>query len=112
MIELSNGNIALFSDDESHPIVIIDSSSYQIVTIIQLEEHIPKCSSLCVFDGHSFIYACDGTFLQISNVDGRILFHSKGEDFDGLYGILPLEGGKYFAIENNTRISIIKPCYA
>ena len=113
MIELSNGNIALSSDDEPYPIVIIDSSSYQIVTMIQLKEYITCPSSLCVFDEHSFIYACDGTFLQISSEDGRVLFHSKGGRFNGRFGgILSLEGGKYFAIENDKRISIIKPCYA
>ena len=112
MIELSNGNIALSSFTKPHPIVIIDSSSYQFVTMIQLEEYFTYCSSLCVFDEHSFIYAYEGTFLQISNEDGRVLFHSKGGKFDGYRGILPLEGGKYFAISNKKRISIIKPCYA
>ena len=97
MIELSNGNIALSSRYKPHPIVIIDSSSYQIVTVIQLKEYITYYSSLCVFDEHSFIYAYYGTFLQISSEDGRVLFHSKGGNFDGFGGILPLEGGKYFA---------------
>ena len=112
MIELSDDNIALSSGVEPYPIVIIDSSSYQIVTIIQLKEYFTFNSSLCVFDEHSFIYAHRGTFLQISNEDGRVLFHSKGGRFHGWYGILPLEGGKYFAIENYERISIIKPWYA
>ena len=112
MIELSDGNIALSAGDEPYPIVIIDSSSYEVKKKIQLEEYITRCSSLCVCDEHSFVYAYDGTFLQISNEDGEILFKSKGGNFDGHYGILPLEGGKYFAIENGRRISIIKPCYA
>ena len=111
MIELSNGNIALSPYDESS-IVIIDSSSYQIVTMIQLKEYITHDSSLCVFDEHSFIYVCEGTFLQISNEDGRVLFHSKGGGFNGFFGIIPLEGGKYFAIENDAKISIIKLCFA
>ena len=81
--------------------------------MIQLKEYITDCSSLCVFDEHSFIYACDGTFLQISNEDGSVLFHSKGGRFHGRFGdILPLEGGKYFAIENGKRIFIIKPCFS
>ena len=112
MIELSDDNIALSSGVEPHPIVIIDSSSYQIVTMIQLKEYITHYSSLCVFDEHSFIYAYDGKFLQISNEDGSILFHSEGGRFIGVFGILPLEGGKYFAIQNGSSISIIKPCYA
>ena len=112
MIELPNGNIALSSRNYPHPIVIIDSSSYQIVTMIQLKEYISKYSSLCVFDEHSFIYACEGTFLQISSEDGRVLFHSEGGRINGCNGILPLEGGKYFAIQNDKTISIVKPCFA
>ena len=112
MIELSDGNIALSSDVEPYPIVIIDSSSYQIVTAIQLKEYITHHSSLCVFDEHSFIYAYRDTFLQISSEDGRVLFHSEGRNFNGFFGILPLEGGKYFAINSGKRISIIKPCFA
>ena len=112
MIELSNGNIALSYNIKPHPIVIIDSSSYQVKKEIQLKECIPYPSSLCVFDEHSFIYVRDGTFLQISNGDDSVLFHSEGGRFNGIDGILPLEGGKYFVIEYGKRISIIKPCYA
>ena len=65
-----------------------------------------------MYDEHSFVYVYGGTFLQISNEDGEILFKSKGGNFKGYFGILPLEGGKYFAIENGGSISIIKPCYA
>ena len=80
IIQLSNGNIALSSQDEPHPIVIIDSSTYQVKKVIQLKEHITGCSSfpLCVFNEHSFIYVSFGIFLQISNKDGSILFHSDG----------------------------------
>ena len=53
MIELSNGNIALSSDVKPYPIVIIDCSSYQIKTEIPLTEHLPFCSSLCVFNQQS-----------------------------------------------------------
>ena len=81
MIELSNGNIALSAHRIPNPIVIIDSSSYQIITLIQLERTIFECSILCVCDEHSFVYACYDTFLQISNVDGSILFQYKKERF-------------------------------
>ena len=40
MIELSNGNIALSSNIKPHPIVIIDSSSYQVKKEFQLKEYI------------------------------------------------------------------------
>ena len=109
MIELSDGNIALSSRDVPYPIVIIDTSSYQVKKEIQLKDSITGCSSLCVFDEHSFIYVYEGTFLQISNKDGSVLFHSERGSFNGCNGILPLEEGKYFAIENKSKISIIKP---
>ena len=114
MIELSNGNIALSLEDYPYfPIVIIDSSSYQIVTMFLLKGCISDPSILVVFDEHSFIYAHEGTFVQISNEDGTTLFHSKRENFDGHYGgILLLEGGKYIAIEGGKRIYIIKPCFS
>ena len=112
MIELFDGNIALSSENyPSSPIVIIDSSSYQVKKEIQLEKFITRYSSLCVFDKYSFIYACDGLFLQISNEDGSVLFKSKGGRFNGSRGILSLEGGRYFAIGKGKRISIIKPYY-
>ena len=112
MIELSNGNIALSSKDKPYPIVIIDSSSYQIKKEIQLEGYVTCCSSLCVLDDHSFIYVYNGTFFQLSSEDGSILFQSEGGRFGGWYGIIPLEGGKYFAIENKKRVLIIKLYYA
>jgi hypothetical protein len=110
MIELSNGHIAL-SRMKFKSIVIIDSSSYQIKKDIQLKEHITFPSSLCVLNEHSFIYVCNGTLIQISNEDYSILYQLKGQNFNGDYGIIPLQGGKYFAIQNDTKISIIKPYY-
>ena len=103
----------LSSCDYPYPIVIIDTSSYQIVTVIHLKEYIIDHSSLCVFDEHSFISVYEGTLLlQISNEDGSILFHSNTGKFNGWYRILPLEGGKCFAVDNDKRISIMKLCYA
>ena len=112
MIALTNGNIVLSSNEEPYPIVIIDSSTYKIVNVIQLNERIFYYSSLCVCDEHSFIYACDGTFLQISSDDYSILFKSKEGKFRGYWGgIIPLEGGQYFAIENVKKITIVKTCH-
>ena len=74
-----------------YPIVIIDSSSYQIVTVIQLKKYFFNCSSLCVFDERSFVYVCNGKFPQISSEDGSILFYLKERNFGGKKGIIPLE---------------------
>ena len=70
-----------------------------------------KCFSLCVCNEHSFIYVYEGTFFQISNEDGLILYQSKVGNFTGEYGIIPIKGGKYFAIFNYSTICIVKPYY-
>ena len=111
IIELSDGNIALSSALKPNFIIIIDSSSYQIKKRIQMEKIIDGSSSLCVFNEQSFIFASEGKFVQISNEDGKILFHSRGGEFKGFFGIIPLEGGQYFAIQNGKRITIVKPVY-
>ena len=114
MIELSDGNIALSSCKEPYPIIIIDNSTYQIVSVIQLKgctNEYFSSSSLCAFNEHSFIYAHHGTFLQISNKDYLILFQSNKEKFDGYDGIIKLEGGKYFAFNYDNKIIIVRPCY-
>ena len=82
------------------------------MTVIQLKEHINKCSSLCVFNEQSFIYVYYGMFFQISSEDSSILFQSKEAKGDGWYGVLPLEEGKCFVVNNYKKISFIKPCYA
>ena len=108
MIELPDGNIALSSGYRPYTIVIIDSSSYEVKKEIYLGEKKIKYSSLCVFDKHSFICVYEGNFIQIAIKD-HIWFKLKEEGmFNGYRGIIPIEGGKYFAIENNKGISIIK----
>ena len=111
MIVLQNDNIALStnSKEEGFPIVIIDSSVYQIVTVIQLTGDITHNSSLCMFNQDSFIYASFTTFLQISCDDYSIIFKTKGGKFNGTNGIILIKGGKYLAIHNNKCISIVKP---
>ena len=109
MIELFNGNVALSSYIHPYPIVVIDCSTYQIVTVVHL--NIDYYSTLCVFNQRSFVYVHNGSFLQISNEDYSVLFQTNKGKFKGYKGgIVPIEQGKYFAIENGRRISIIKLC--
>ena len=68
-------------------------------------------SSLCAFNKYSFIYAYKGTFLQISSEDYSILLQIKEGKFDGYSGMISPEGGKYIAIKNGNKLSIIQPCY-
>ena len=105
MIELYNGDIALSSNIKPYPIVIIDSSSYQVKKEIQLKDYIIGESVLCMLNEHSFIYACKGVFLQISSDDYSILYQSKEGRFKGFGGIVLIEGGEYVAIENKKRLT-------
>jgi WD40 repeat protein len=110
IIELSNGNIVLSTNNNPFPLVIIDSSSYTVKKKIYLEQYILAGSSLCEFRENSFIYVYNGSFLQISNDDYSILFHKTGNKFKGfLGGVITIKEGKYFAIQNCKSISIIKP---
>ena len=108
MIELLNGNIALSSkgDEYSYPIVIINTSSYQIIK--RIDCNLDDMSSMCMFDEHSFIYIHYFKLLQISSKDYSILFESTNGHFGGHHsGVIPLEGGKYFAFGEGGRIMII-----
>ena len=50
MIELSNGDVALSSNDKPFPIIIIDGLLYQVKKKVQLKGNIISGSSLCVFN--------------------------------------------------------------
>ena len=110
MIELPNGDVALSS---LYSIIIIDAPGFKIKKEIRLEKYITKCSSLCVYNDNSLIIASRGRFVQISIKDYSILYRSKkGGRFRGYFGIIPFNGGKYFAIENYKVLTIIKPYFA
>ena len=110
LIELSDGHIALSNKEHPYPIVIIDSSSFQVKKEIKLEGNITHCSSLCEYNERSFIFAYKGTFLQITRDNYSIVFQSKDGNFNGYQGIIRTKG-KYFAIENGKYITIVKPGY-
>ena len=112
MIELFNGNIALFTCNEPYRIVIIARSSYKLLKEIELYGYITDESSLCTFNEHSFICVYKGTFLHISNSDFSILFESSGQFYNGDYNIIPIEQGKYFVLDYRNSVCFIKPEYA
>ena len=57
MIELSNGNVALSNNVHTYPIVVINTSSYEIMIVMQMKKYIPSCSSMITLDERSFIFA-------------------------------------------------------
>ena len=113
MIELPNGLVAISSCVEPYPILIVDPITYSIVKEIKEEGYITGCSSLCVLDQHSFIYAYDGNVVQIA-IDNnyRILFKTKGEQqLDGEYGLVSVRGGEYLIVQKGSGFKVIKPSY-
>ena len=110
MTELYNGNIALsVKKDSSYPIVIVDTTYYRVFKEICLTEKIKQSSSLCGCDQRSFVYAYKGTFLQISNDNYKVIYESTEGNFNGVNGVVPLNGGKVFAVHNGKYISIVQP---
>lgn len=114
IIELPNGNIAVSSNDERKPIVIINTFNYSVDKIIYCEEIIKSDSSLCLINEQSFIYLWNGNVLQISSTDYSIIYKSnKIKGLDGWYGMIAIENGNYLVITNPFRgISFVKICYA
>ena len=113
MIELDNGYVAVSSDIEGYPIVIIDCVHYLVVKKIWNEEFIPCGSSLCSCSKMFFIYACNGCFLQISAENYAILHKSKNEEkLFGNNGIVSINNGKYFIVDNySDGLDVLCPYY-
>ena len=58
---IDNGLVAISSNVRpSYPILIVAPNTYSIIKEITIKKYITKCSSLCVLDPHSFIYAYKG----------------------------------------------------
>ena len=113
MIELSDGNVAISSDTEGYPIVIIDPHQYEIVGTIKLDEYIYCNSALCVFDKFSFVYISGKITLQISSTDYRLLYKSKKEkSLIGYSGCMSINNGEYLVVNNKyLGISVVKPIF-
>ena len=113
MIELDNGCVAVSSDIEGYPIVIIDCVHYLVVKKIWNEEFIPCGSSLCACSKEFFIYVCNGCFLQISAEDYVVLHKSKNEEkLFGNNGIVSISNGKYFIVDNySDGLDVLCPYY-
>lgn len=114
MRELPNGNLAISLrrfQCEPIPILIIDSSSYQIVTIINIYmKELNYIDFFGVTNKNSFFYISSLMFLEISNEDYLTLFQSKDEIEFHIDNMIPVERGKYFVAVQGDRLSMIKFC--
>ena len=81
------------------------------IRMAKMKDYSTHNSSLYVLNEYSFLCVWNGTLLQIPSETYSVIFQLKGKGLNGYCGIIPLEGGKYFAIANVDTISIIKPCY-
>ena len=113
MVELPDGNIAVSSDQEGYPIVIIDTNKFVVIEEILWEGTITLTSTPCVLDDFSIIYAKGKTVLQISSKTYDLITRIEGkEGLDGYYGLINVEKGDFLIIPNGLKgISIIKPIY-
>ena len=103
MIELPYKRVALSTDNADNAIVIIDASKCVVLKEITLKGVITHCSSLCLIDDSSFMYAYEGKVVQIALKDYSVISKLTTEKaLIGLHSLLPVENGKYILISNNT----------
>ena len=89
IIELPNGNIAMSSNMNACPIIIIDPVKYIKVIEIAIDKSV--CSSLCELDAHSFIFVFNESIIQISSVDYTVIYQNNKEKLlSGNYRVLTI----------------------
>ena len=111
--EVCKGKIALSSNGDQKPIVIINVDEYVIEKVINIEGGFVSESSLCVVDEFMFIYVYDRKVVQISSVDWEVLCCL---DFDyglrGYSGQIAIQKGKYLVVDNHFNgVSLVKMEY-
>ena len=111
MIELPEMKLALSSDTEEHPIVIIDTQRYEIVKVIEMRNYnVQMSSSLCLINNNSFIYARDTKLIRFDTRSYEVIHNTDDLDkVDGDWDIVVIEEGKYFVIGNVSKgITVFK----
>ena len=113
IIELPNGNVALSSDTNGCPIVVIDTERFIVVKEIVFDWAGTSISSIAVLNENSFIYVYQGRVVQVSSWDYCVLFSSQVEGgLSGLFGVLCVGNGKYGVVMNNSDgVVVIKVVY-
>ena len=102
MIELPEMKLAVSSDTEEHPLVIIDTQRYEIVKVIEMRNYnVHNISSLCMLNNTSFIYARDTTLIRFDAHSYEVIHHINTlDEVGGDWDIVAFEDGAYFAIGN------------
>lgn len=105
MIELPEMKLAVSSDTEEHPLVIIDTQRYEIVKVIEMRNYnIHKISSLCMLNNTSFIYARDTTLIRFDAYNYEVIHNINTlDEVDGDWDIVAVEDGAYFVIGNESK---------
>lgn len=105
MIELPEMKLAVSSDTEEHPLVIIDTQRYEIVKVIEMRNYnIHKISSLCMLNNTSFIYARDTTLIRFDAYSYEVIHNINTlDEVDGDWDIVAVEDGAYFVIGNESK---------
>lgn len=102
MVELPEMKLAVSSDTEEHPLVIIDTQRYEIVKVIEMRNYnVYKISSLCMLNNKSFIYARDTTLIRFDAHSYEMIHNINTlDEVDGDWDIMAFEDGAYFVIGN------------
>ena len=89
LIELANGNVALYFEGPPPSIMIINPNQFTIVKQI-VNSYINEPSCLCLYKDSSFIYAHNGKLIQISTIDYKVLFVGtfEGNQNQGQKGVV------------------------
>ena len=113
IVELPNGNVALSSDTNGCPIVVVDTERYVVVKEIVFDWGDVSISSLAVLNENSFIYVYQGRVVQVSCLDYSVMVSKEVEGgLSGLFGVVCVGNGKYGVVMNNSDgVVVVKMVY-
>jgi hypothetical protein len=113
IVELPNGNVALSSDTNACPIVVVDTERFVIVKEIVFDWGDVSISSLAVLNEDSFVYVYQGRVVQVSCLDYCVMVSKEVEGgLSGLFGVVCVGNGKYGVVMNNSDgVVVVKMVY-
>ena len=94
MIELHGGLIAVSSDTNDKPIVIIECEGFTVVKELKEKEFVMYPSTICEWDMFSFVYVYNGCCMQVARKEKEfeVVFKEKIDtNVEGYYGMIKVE---------------------